>query len=169
MAVSELSFHKHIEHMAHPIDLVEHIAHERQWMFNRCAENKVSLCREGLWRDYAMDLCWVSHERILQLICAFDLKLLELRANEFYKMLNLSNMRCFTGSFVYCNQNKMAIYRYGLMSEDGYLDEVQIERMIEEGFCNLERFFPAFQLVNWGGSTADDALKIAFDKIYGHA
>ena len=41
--------------------------------------------------------------------------------------------------------------------------------MMRAAIENSERFYPAFQLVCWGGAGADEALEIAISGNYGRA
>ena len=45
----------------------------------------------------------------------------------------------------------------------------QINRMVAESIMAGERFYPAFQLVCWGGRTPRNAMQVAMAEAYGRA
>ena len=45
----------------------------------------------------------------------------------------------------------------------------QIQDMVRAAVTASERFYPAFQLVAWGGETPEKALGIAMTEAYGRA
>ena len=62
------------------------------------------------------------------------------------------------------------VFRYGLMlAGGGTATAGQVENMLHMAVEEAERFYPAFQLVCWGGAKADSALEIAMTGAYGRA
>ena len=57
----------------HPIDIVESLASERSWDFDRIADDQIAMAIEGSWRTYSVTLAWSAHDETLRLICAFEL------------------------------------------------------------------------------------------------
>ena len=57
----------------HPIDIVETLAAERSWDFDRIADDQIAMAIEGSWRTYSVTLAWSAHDETLRLICAFEL------------------------------------------------------------------------------------------------
>ena len=57
----------------HPIDIVETLAEERSWDFDRIADDQIAMAIEGSWRTYSVTLAWSAHDETLRLICAFDM------------------------------------------------------------------------------------------------
>ena len=57
----------------HPIDIVETLAEERSWDFDRIADDQIAMAIEGSWRTYSVTLAWSARDETLRLICAFDM------------------------------------------------------------------------------------------------
>ena len=74
------------------------------------------------------------------------------------------------GAFSLWPEHKLMVYRYGLvMAGGGCATGGQVDAMMRAAIENSERFYPAFQLVCWGGAGADEALEIAISGNYGRA
>ena len=54
----------------HPIDIVETLAEERSWDFDRIADDQIAMAIEGSWRTYSVTLAWSARDESLRLICA---------------------------------------------------------------------------------------------------
>ena len=77
---------------------------------------------------------------------------------------------CWAGAFTYWNEQRLMVYRYGLVLAGGQMaGPEQIDRLIAGAVTSAERFYPAFQLVSWGDQTPEDAMHVAIAEAYGRA
>ena len=68
-----------------------------------------------------------------------------------HDLLNRVNDSCWTGAFSYWPEQKLVVWRYGLVLSGGQIaTPEQIDRMIVSAVEAAERFYPAFQLAVWG-------------------
>jgi hypothetical protein len=154
----------------HPIDIVETLAEERSWDFDRIADDQIAMAIEGSWRTYSVTLAWSARDETLRLICAFDLAPPAKRVPALTAAMSLANDKCWTGAFVLWREQKLMGYRYGLNLAGGaYASSAQINDMVRAAVAACERFYPAFQMVAWGGETPEKALGIAMSEAYGRA
>lgn len=154
----------------HPIDIVESLAEARSWDFDRIAEDQIAVAVEGSWRTYSVTLAWSARDETLRLICAFDMKPPARRLSALSTAMCLANDRCWTGSFVLWREQGLMGYRYGLNLAGGAVaSSAQINDMVRCAVAACERFYPAFQLVAWGGETPEKALEMAIAEAYGRA
>lgn len=154
----------------HPIDIVETLAEHHAWEFDRVADDQIAMAVEGQWRTYSLTLAWSGHDETLRLICTFEMEPPEERMADFLDALNRANDMCWTGAFTYWHAQRLMVWRYGLLLSGGQAAvPEQIDRMISTAVLSAERFYPAFQLVGWGGRSAEDALKIAIAEAFGRA
>lgn len=154
----------------HPIDIVEALAEERSWDFDRIADDQIAMAIEGVWRTYSVTLAWSAREETLRLICAFELSPPARRMNALCRIMALANEKCWSGAFVLWPEQKLMVYRYGLNLTGGaQAGAAQINDMLRAAVAASERFYPAFQLVVWGGETPEKALGIAMSEAYGRA
>lgn len=154
----------------HPIDIVETLAAERSWDFDRIADDQIAMAIEGAWRTYSVTLAWSGHDETLRLICAFDMAPPVRKLAALYKTMALANDKCWSGAFTLWSEQKLMAYRYSLnLSGGAQASSAQINDMVRAAVAASERFYPAFQLACWGGETPEKALGIAMTEAYGRA
>ncbi|MEC8581449.1 MAG: YbjN domain-containing protein [Pseudomonadota bacterium] len=166
MALSE----QYLEEDIHPIDIVEHIANHHDWDFDRIGDDQIAMAVEGQWRTYSITLAWCAYDETLRLICTFEMEPPEDTLPALYDGLNRVNDQCWAGSFSYWNDQKLMVYRYGLVLAGGQVASPdQIDTMINAAVLSAERYYPAFQLICWGNRPPKEALQIAIAEAYGTA
>jgi len=154
----------------HPIDIVETLAEERSWDFDRIADDQIAMAIEGSWRTYSVTLAWSGRDEALRLICAFEMRPPVKRLPAFYKMMALANDKCWSGAFTLWRDQNLMAYRYSLNCCGGtQASSGQINDMVRAAVLACERFYPAFQLVGWSGEKPENALGIAMTEAYGRA
>ncbi|WP_210527020.1 YbjN domain-containing protein [Rubellimicrobium arenae] len=154
----------------HPIDVVETIATHYEWDFDRVAENQIAMTLEGQWRTYALTLAWSPADETLRLLCTYELDPPADRIPALHDLLNRINDLCWAGAFTWWEEEKMMVFRYGLvLAGDQIASPEQIDTMIHAAMMSAERFYPAVQLAIWGGRTPKDAMQVAIAEAYGRA
>jgi len=154
----------------HPIDIVEHLAEHHDWDFDRIADDQIAMAVEGQWRTYSITLAWSHSDETLRMVCTFEMEPPDDKLPALYEVLNHANDQCWAGAFTYWNEQKLMVYRYGLvMSGAQGVSPEQIDTLIGAAVVNAERFYPAFQLVVWGGRPASEAMQVAIAEAYGRA
>ena len=154
----------------HPIDIVETLASEHAWEFDRVTEDQIAMAVEGQWRTYSLTLAWSPQDETLRLICTFEMDPPQDCRAGLFDVLNRCNDMVWTGAFTYWEEQKLMVWRYGLCLAGGLIvGSDQIDRLISSAILAAERFYPAFQMVCWGGRTPSDAMKVAIAEAYGHA
>lgn len=154
----------------HPIDIVEHIAEHHEWDFDRVADDQIAMAVEGQWRTYSITLAWSGYDETLRLICTFEMEPPEEKLGQIYELLNRINDKCWAGAFTFWPEQRLMVYRYGLVLAGGQMaGPEQIDTLINTAVLSAERFYPAFQLVAWGDRGIDDAMQVAIAEAYGRA
>ncbi len=154
----------------HPIDIVETLAEHHAWEFDRVTDDQIAMAVEGQWRTYALTLAWNAQDEVLRLICTFEMQPPEDRLPALYDVLNRCNDMVWTGAFTYWAEQKLMVWRYGLLLSGGQIaSPEQIDDLIAAAVMAAERFYPAFQLVTWGDKSPADAMKVAIAEACGRA
>ena len=87
-----------------------------------------------------------------------------------YETLNLANDKCWAGAFSFWAEQKMMVYRYGLvLAGDQLASPEQIACMVETAILASERYYPAFQLACWGSQSPSEAIQVAIAEGFGRA
>lgn len=154
----------------HPIDIVETLAEHHDWDFDRVTDDQIAMAVEGQWRTYSITLAWSGYDETLRLICTFEMDPPEEKLPAIYETLNRVNDTVWTGGFTFWREQKLMVWRYGLMLSGGQVaSPEQIDRTIGQAVQQAERFYPAFQLVAWGDDTPEKAMNVAIAEAYGRA
>lgn len=154
----------------HPIDVVENLAAAHEWEFDRVADDQIAMSVEGQWRQYSITLAWSDQDETLRLISTFEIDPPKAREGALYELLNRINDQCWTGAFTWWPEQKLMVWRYGLVLAGGQVaGPEQIDRLIGTAVMTSERFYPAFQLVAWADRSPADAMQVAIAEAYGRA
>ncbi len=154
----------------HPIDVVETLAEHYDWAFDRVGEDQIAMAIEGAWRTYSITLAWSAYDETLRMVCTFEMDPPEDRLPHLYESLNRANDKCWAGAFSLWREQRLMVYRYGLMLGGGQAAAPeQIDQMLSGAVVACERFYPAFQLVCWGNEEVGPAMEIAMSEAYGRA
>ena len=161
---------QYLEEDIHPIDIVENLAAYHDWDFDRISDEQIAMAVEGQWRTYSITLAWSPFDETLRLVCTFEMDPPAEKLPVLYHLLNDVNDQCWTGAFTYWQEQKLMVYRYGLVLAGGQdASAQQIDTMINAAVSNAERYYPAVQLAVWGDQTPRQALQVAIAEAYGHA
>ncbi|NOD35278.1 MULTISPECIES: YbjN domain-containing protein [unclassified Ruegeria] len=166
MALSE----QYLEEDIHPIDIVEHLAEHHDWDFDRIGDDQIAMAVEGQWRTYSITLAWSNYDETLRMVCSFEMEPPTEREMQLYELLNKMNDQCWAGAFTYWANQKLMVYRYGLVLAGGQTASAdQINTMITAAVMSAERYYPAIQLVTWGNREPEEAMQVAIAEAYGRA
>ena len=154
----------------HPIDIVETLASHHEWEFDRIGDDQIAMAVEAQWRTYSLTLAWSSYDETLRMVCSFEMEPPEEKLPKLYELLNKMNDQCWAGAFTYWPEQKLMVYRYGLVLTGGQIaGPDQIDTMINSAVSNAERYYPAIQLMVWGDRSPEDAMQVAIAEAYGRA
>ncbi len=154
----------------HPIDVVETLANHHAWDFDRVTDDQIAMQVSGQWRTYSLTLAWSHMDETLRLICTFEMEPPAHRIPALYDTINRCNDRVWTGAFTFWAEQRLMVWRYGLLLSGGQLPgHEQVDRLIRDAVASSERFYPAFQMATWAEQEPEQALKVAIAEAYGRA
>ncbi len=152
-----------------PIDLVETLATERQWDFDRLDTHQIAMVIEGSWRTYSLTIASSPSDATLRIVCAYELRCGKRRRNALNEVMHLANDRCWTGAFIHWESQRLLGYRYALLlAREGQVTSDQIDSMVSRSVLNCERYYPVFQAVV-AGEDPNSAMSLAINEAYGRA
>ncbi|MBE1284257.1 MAG: diacylglyceryl transferase [Rhodobacteraceae bacterium] len=166
MALSE----QYLEEEIHPIDIVENLAEYHDWDFDRIGDDQIAMAVQGQWRTYSITLAWSGYDETLRMVCTFEMEPPEEKLGGLYELLNHVNDQCWAGAFTYWAEQKLMVYRYGLVMAGGQVaSSEQIDTIINAAVLSAERYYPAIQMLVWGDQTPEQAMQVAIAEAYGRA
>lgn len=166
MELLELEFSREI----HPVDVIEQVAHNNDWSFERAGDDEISISVAGTWTEYQVSFSWMEDFEALHLACAFDIKVPEARALEVMRLLSLINEQMLFGHFDLWEQEGAIMFRQSLLLAGGVEpSSQQVEVLLSSALEACECYFQAFQFVVWSGTSAKDALAGVLFETHGNA
>ena len=155
---------------AHPVDVIQQVALNNEWAFERAGDDEISISVAGQWANYHVSYSWMEDFEALHLACAFDLKAPEGRVTEVMRLLSLVNEQLLLGHFDLWEQEGAIMFRQTLLLSGG-ADPTsrQVEVLLSSALEACETYYQAFQFVVWSGVSAREALSNAMFETVGNA
>ena len=161
---------RHIHSRNNPLAVVEDIATDNNWAFERSGEDEVTMTLEGNWTDYQLSFTWMAEMRALHLACAFDMKIPPARRGEVQRLIAAINEQLWVGHFDIWTHTGMIMYRQACVLA-GKLDRLECSggHASFSAIHACERYFPAFR--SWSGPAgpAAEAMSAAMFDTEGQA
>jgi hypothetical protein len=159
-----------VDSRKHPLTVVEDIAADNNWAFERSGDDEISIVSKGEWTDYQLSFTWMSEIEALHLACAFDMKIPLARRADAQLLIASINEQLWIGHFDLWTQTGMIMHRQALVLPGGMTaTSRQCERMLAGAIHACERYFPAFQFVVWAGKSPEEAMAAAMFDTQGEA
>jgi hypothetical protein len=155
---------------ANPIDVLEELVSANDWPFDRSSECELAVQMSGHWCDYHLWFSWQERVSAMYFSCHMDIRVPETKRGDVTGLVATVNEQLWLGHFELSSDNGALTFRHTvpLRGTRGASVE-QLEDLMDTGFLECERFYPAIQLVIWGGRTASEALAVAAMETMGRA
>src|SRR6202051_231112 len=159
-----------IDSRNNPLAVVEDIATDNNWSFERSGEDEGTIVSKGDWTDYQLSFTWMNEIEALHLACAFDMKIPTARRSEVQRLIAAINEQLWIGHFDIWTHTGMIMYRQALPLPGGLTaSAAPWGGMLGGAPPACERYYPAFQFVVWAGKTAAEAMSAAMFDTEGEA
>ena len=164
LSVAELT-----DRRSHPLDLVEEAVFARDWVCERTGADQLVAEVGGRWCDCHLLFVWCEEMGALHATCAFDVRVPSERRNAIFELLAMTNERLWVGHFDFSSVDGLPAFRHALLLRGGILSVEQVEDLVDIAVSAVDRFYPAFQHVAWGGQSPADALTFTMLDTVGEA
>ena len=159
-----------VDSRTNPLAVVEDIASDNNWAFERSGEDEVTIVTKGQWTDYQLSFTWMGEIEALHLACAFDMKIPQARRAEVQRLVAAINEQLWVGHFDLWTHTGMIMHRQALVLPNRMIASTsQCEVTVDGALHGCERYYPAFQFVVWAGKSAEDAMNAAMFDTAGEA
>ena len=154
-----------------PLDLLEQLVAEQDWVYDRTSEDEVSAVVPGSWCEYQLRFFWREEETVLQVACAFDMRVPEAKRSAIYETLALVNERMWMGHFELWSEDGTVLFRHATFLDEDVsgMSLNHAELLIQCAISECERLYPVFQFVLWAGKKPQEALEAALLETVGEA
>jgi hypothetical protein len=157
---------------SHPINAIAQLAKARRWKFEQVTENRIAMAVVGRWSTYSLTFAWSAEEEVLRLHSCFELKIDPSPRSQsmLYEVLNLINNVVWSGAFVWWEEARLMLWRYGLPLTGGQVvSDEQINCLIHAAIVECEKFYPVFHSVVEGKCDPATAMNMTLADTLGSA
>lgn len=159
-----------IERHSNPVDMIEFVAANNDWSFERSGDDEIAMIVEGDWANYQISFSWMEDLEAVHLACAFDFNVPESRFGELLKLLSLINGQVLMGHFDIWAKDGVVIFRQSLLLSGGAEPtNQQVEVLLSAAVEACESYYQAFQFVVWSGMAPRQALDLVMFETQGQA
>lgn len=158
------------EKLADPLDALETAAIGLECDVERVGERELHVMLPSVWRDIGLWFTWRPELATLQIGAPLDLKAPMARLAETSQLITMVNERVWVGHFdLWTDDNSIVFRNAAILPPHGALDPAQAEALIKSVSEAIDRFFPAFNFLIWGGKEPADALQSSMFETAGTA
>lgn len=158
------------EPVNNPVDVVEQLASDHEWPFDRRSEDELAVEIPGQWCTYRLWFCWHPEIGVFHLTCALDIEVPEERLPAVHRLLALANEKLWLGHFEMWSEEGVPVFRHAVLFRDGMAATGElVEELVDIAVAECDRFYPAFEFVVGRGRTAEEALSAALLETAGEA
>lgn len=154
----------------HPMEALETAADSLDFERDRVGEAELHIMLPGVWRDIGLWFTWRPELSTLQMGAPIDLKAPAGRIGETSRLIMMINERLWVGHFDLWTDDHSIVYRHAaILPAAGAMEGTQAEALIRAAREAVDRFYPAFNFLVWGGKDPDEALKASLFETAGSA
>lgn len=159
------------ENLANPLDCVEEILDANNWVFQRMNADELIVEIKGRQCTYRLFFIWQEEMNALQFCCQYDMKLHKDNINAAAKVLMKLNESLWMGHFDIPRETRMPCFRHTcLLRGISHISSLEhIEDLVDISMAQCERFYPAFDLLQYPQPANDEYLKLAMMETVGEA
>lgn len=155
-----------------PIDVLESWFSAHGWTHERIGDEEIVAATQGSWGQYELRGVWRDDDAVLQFLAFPGVQVTEAQQSAIYETIGLINEQLWIGHFELWAGNGTILFRHAALldaDEEGGLSLDQAETLVEVAVDELDRFYPVFQFVLWGGKSPKDAISSAMVETRGEA
>jgi hypothetical protein len=154
-----------------PIDMLEMWFDAHGWTNERVGDEEIVASTQGAWGPYELRGVWRDDDAVLQFLAFPDVRVADHQTAAIYETIGLINEQLWLGHFEYWAGAGTLLFRHAalLNEDDNILTLDQAEVLIETAVDEIDRFYPVFQFVLWGGKSPRDAITAAMVETRGEA
>lgn len=157
---------------ASPIDMLESWFDAHGWNHERVGDEEVVSSTQGSWGQYELRGIWREDDRVMQFLAFPDIRVTEPQFAALYETIGLINEQLWIGHFELWANNGTLVFRHAAMLEgqdDVVMTHEMAEALVDAAVGELDRFYPVFQFVMWGGKSPAEAIAAAMVETHGEA
>ncbi|MEZ5759231.1 MAG: YbjN domain-containing protein [Emcibacteraceae bacterium] len=158
------------EGQANPLDTLEVMVSQNEWPYERLGNEEIVAAVIGEWCDFHMRYIWLSDKNILQFSGQLDIKVHERKRGAVLEVMARINERLDMGHFGIWSDDETLMFRHSLIPPTIGIDVSNICDLVTRTvIAEINRYYPVFQFVIWGGKSPSEAIEAAMLETIGNA
>ncbi|MCC3861007.1 YbjN domain-containing protein [Pseudemcibacter aquimaris] len=158
------------EERINPLDTLELIVSQNEWPYERMGNEEIVAAISGDWCDFHLRYLWLDDQNILQCAGQMDVKVQDKKRADILELLTELNERLDVGHFSIWSDDNSIMFRYSLLPPTNSADmAAACELVTRTIIAEINRYFPVFQFVIWGGKSPAEAIEAAMLETVGNA
>lgn len=157
-------------HPNNPIDILEELVLANDWPFTRSSDSELAVEVSGRWCCYQLCFLWDEMSQSVHFSSYLDTRVPPPQRPRVHELIGAVNERLWIGHFELGADEGAPIFRHTLPLRGTFgASAEQLEDLMDTAAIECERFYPALQLVVWGGQSVPDAIASAVMDTLGEA
>ena len=158
------------QHPSNPIDILEELVISNDWPFTRSNDIELAVEVSGRWCCYQLCFLWDEASQSVHFSSFIDVRVPQGQRARVHELIGAVNERLWIGHFELGAEEGAPIFRHTLPLRGTFgASAEQLEDLMDTATIECERFYPALQLVVWGGRSPADAIATAVMDTLGEA
>ncbi len=165
LSVNELN-----EDQNNPLDILEFIVGQNEWPYERLGNEEIVAAITGEWCDFHLRYLWLPEKNILQCAGQLDIRVTDKHRFKILEVITLINERLDMGHFSVWSDDDTVMYRNSIIPPSNATDIAgACDFATKTIMAEIDRYFPVFQFVIWGGKSPQDAIEATMLDTVGNA
>ena len=165
LSVDELSDDKN-----NPLDILELIVGQNEWPYERMGDEEIVAAITGQWCDFHMRYLWMAEKNILQCAGQMDVRVTSKFRPKVLEAITLINERLDMGHFSIWSDDNSIMFRSSFVPPTDSSDITNACDIVTKTIvAEINRYFPVFQFIIWGGKSPQDAIEATMLETVGNA
>lgn len=156
--------------MANPLDILEMIAGQNEWPYERLGDEEITVALSGQWCDFHIRYFWVEEDDLLQAAAMLDMRVPTSKKAKILETINLVNEQLALGHFAIWTEDNTLMFRHSnMLGADQDVMAEACAKITDSILQESNKYYPVFQFVLWAGKSPDEAMRSALLETVGEA
>jgi len=153
-----------------PLDTLEILVAENEWPYERMGNEEIVAAVTGEWCDFHLRFIWQPETNILQCAGQLDVRVHDKNRTNVLEAITKINDRIEMGHFSVWSDDDTLMFKHSFFAASNGADVMAACDFVTRTIiAEINKYFPVFQFVIWGGKTPNEALEAAMLETVGNA
>ncbi len=158
------------ENKINPLDTLEILVGQNEWPYERLGDEEIVAAVSAEWCDFHLRYIWLSDKNLLLCSGQLDIRVHDKKRAPVVELITQLNERLDMGHFSIWSDDDTIMFKHSFLPATNGADVVaSCDHVTRTILAEINRYFPVFQFVIWGGKTPSEAIDAAMLETVGNA